>query len=100
MRDDFEVSLPEIDALVELAAAEPEVFGARLTGGGFGGAVVIARAARMPAREPASRIAEAYRSGREPGGSRPRAGRRCPGGLNGAGLGHAAAARRVAGREP
>jgi galactokinase len=39
-RDDFEVSVPEIDLLVELASAEPEVFGARLTGGGFGGSIV------------------------------------------------------------
>jgi galactokinase len=41
MRDDFEVSLPEIDHLVEIARAAPGVLGARLTGGGFGGAVVI-----------------------------------------------------------
>lgn len=41
MRDDFEVSLPEIDHLVQLAADDPDTFGARLTGGGFGGAVVI-----------------------------------------------------------
>jgi len=41
MRDDFEVSLPEIDRLVQLAADDPDAFGARLTGGGFGGAVVI-----------------------------------------------------------
>ena len=37
MRDDFEVSVPEVDALVAEAAATPGVFGARLTGGGFGG---------------------------------------------------------------
>ena len=40
MRDDFEVSVPEVDRLVALARAEPDVFGARLTGGGFGGAIV------------------------------------------------------------
>ncbi|WP_437284389.1 galactokinase [Sorangium sp. So ce406] len=40
MRDDFEVSVPEIDALVESARAQPDVFGARLTGGGFGGSIV------------------------------------------------------------
>ena len=40
MRDDYEVSIPPIDALVELALAHPEVYGARLTGGGFGGAIV------------------------------------------------------------
>ncbi|MGK3987678.1 galactokinase [Sorangium sp. So ce136] len=40
MRDDFEVSVPEVDALVESARAQPDVFGARLTGGGFGGSIV------------------------------------------------------------
>lgn len=39
-RADFEVSVPEVDVLIERARARPEVFGARLTGGGFGGAVV------------------------------------------------------------
>ena len=44
-RDDFEVSTPEIDVLVALARAQPEVLGARLTGGGFGGSIVaLARA--------------------------------------------------------
>ena len=41
MRDDFEVSVPEVDLLVELAAADPHVYGARMTGGGFGGSVVM-----------------------------------------------------------
>jgi galactokinase len=41
MRDDYEVSIPEIDLLVELAGAIPDVYGARLTGGGFGGSVVL-----------------------------------------------------------
>ena len=41
MRDDFEISLPEIDRLVDIAAGDADVFGARLTGGGFGGAVVM-----------------------------------------------------------
>jgi len=41
LRDDYEVSTPEIDLLVEAARAEPDVLGARLTGGGFGGAVVV-----------------------------------------------------------
>jgi galactokinase len=38
---DFEVSTPEVDQLVELATQDSDVYGARLTGGGFGGAVVI-----------------------------------------------------------
>ena len=49
LRHDFEVSAPELDAIVEIAAAigeEGGVFGARMTGGGFGGcAVVLMRAA-------------------------------------------------------
>ena len=40
MRDDFDVSIPAIDALVEQAARVQGVYGARLTGGGFGGAIV------------------------------------------------------------
>ncbi|MBF0209105.1 MAG: hypothetical protein HQK53_19780, partial [Oligoflexia bacterium] len=41
MRDDYEVSVAEIDRLVEIARAEPHVYGARLTGGGFGGSIVV-----------------------------------------------------------
>jgi len=40
MRDDYEISLPEIDSLVERAMASDGCYGARLTGAGFGGAVV------------------------------------------------------------
>jgi galactokinase len=40
-RDDYEVSVPQIDLLVELAREEPDVLGARLTGGGFGGSVLM-----------------------------------------------------------
>ena len=41
MRDDFEITLPAIDRLVSiLADAIGEAGGARMTGGGFGGAVV------------------------------------------------------------
>jgi galactokinase len=39
-RDDFEASCPEIDLLVSLAEKQPGCFGARLTGGGFGGCTV------------------------------------------------------------
>jgi galactokinase len=41
LRDDFEVSVPQVDAIVAAARAHSDVFGARLTGGGFGGSVVI-----------------------------------------------------------
>ena len=40
MRDDYAVSVPEVDLLVELCQALPSVYGARLTGGGFGGSIV------------------------------------------------------------
>jgi galactokinase len=40
LRDDYEVSTPALDALVERLLAVPGVWGARLTGAGFGGAVV------------------------------------------------------------
>ena len=39
LRDDFEVTTPELDRLVELAYANGAV-AARMTGGGFGGAIV------------------------------------------------------------
>jgi galactokinase len=39
-RDDFEASCAEIDILVDLADKQPGCFGARLTGGGFGGCTV------------------------------------------------------------
>ncbi len=39
-RDDFAASSPEIDKLVEIAGALPGCFGARITGGGFGGCTV------------------------------------------------------------
>jgi galactokinase len=41
MKDDYDVSEPEIDLIVELARNTPHIHGARLTGGGFGGSVVM-----------------------------------------------------------
>lgn len=40
LRDDFDVSTPLLDVLVTRLAATPGVFGARLTGAGFGGCAV------------------------------------------------------------
>ena len=59
LRDDFEVSLPAIDRLVELARAQPQVLGARLTGGGFGGAVLVLTLSHEPL-EQAEHIAQLY----------------------------------------
>jgi galactokinase len=59
MRDDYAITTPEIDALVALGQADPGIFGARMTGGGFGGAVVmLARAGA--GRDAADRIVRAY----------------------------------------
>ncbi len=40
MRDDYEISCAEIDFLVEAARGIPGCYGARMTGGGFGGCTV------------------------------------------------------------
>lgn len=44
---DYEVSCPELDAIVRIAAELPGVIGCRMAGGGFGGSVVaLAKNAR------------------------------------------------------
>jgi galactokinase len=59
MRDDYETSTPEVDALVAIAQQHADIYGARLTGGGFGGAVVmLARAGR--GRAAATSIRDEY----------------------------------------
>ena len=59
LRDDYEVSVPGLDRLVGLLVARPEVFGARLTGAGFGGAcVALVRAGQAAAAGRA--VASAY----------------------------------------
>ena len=64
LRDDLEVSIPELDLLVELALAAGAV-AARITGGGFGGAIV-ALVERERADELSDSVAESYleRTGR------------------------------------
>jgi galactokinase len=45
LRDDFATSTPVMDDAVSALSATPGVYGARMTGGGFGGCVVaLARA--------------------------------------------------------
>jgi galactokinase len=49
LRDDYEVSCPELDAAVEVAENVPGVYGARMTGGGFGGsAIALTEEASIP----------------------------------------------------
>ena len=57
LRTDYEVSCEELDIMVEIARSLPEVLGARMTGGGFGGCTVnLVRPDRVPAfREEISR---------------------------------------------
>jgi galactokinase len=59
LRDDYAVSVPAVDRLVAIAQAEPGIHGARLTGGGFGGAI-IALADVDRAGAAAAAIADAY----------------------------------------
>ena len=40
LRDDYQVSIPELDVLVEAAQRVPGCYGSRLTGAGFGGCTV------------------------------------------------------------
>ena len=56
LRDDYAVSVPELDALVEIAQTVPGVFGARMTGGGFGGCIVAL--AKAEAVEPLTNAIE------------------------------------------
>jgi galactokinase len=63
LRDDYEVSTPELDRLVEILRRDPEMKGARLVGGGFGGSV-IALTRRGSGRAVADRALAAYGAGR------------------------------------
>jgi galactokinase len=55
----FENSTSELDFLVDRLAAHPRVFGARLTGGGFGGAVLAMTDATF-SQSDADAVAAAY----------------------------------------
>jgi len=58
-RVDFENSTPELDFLVDHLAEAPGVYGARLTGGGFGGAVMAVTDGSFT-EEGAAKILQAY----------------------------------------
>ena len=64
MRDDFDASTPAIERLVAIARAESDVFGARLTGGGFGGSIVALVARGAGARVAAAIVARYAASAR------------------------------------
>lgn len=55
----FENSTPELDFLVDTLVGIPEVYGSRLTGGGFGGAVMAMTSDRFGETH-AARVADAY----------------------------------------
>jgi galactokinase len=55
----FENSTPALDFLVDTLTARPEVFGARLTGGGFGGAVMALTSPRFD-MDAAAAVTAAY----------------------------------------
>jgi galactokinase len=59
LRDDMEVSVPEVDTLAAIAQQTPGVYGARMMGGGFGGSV-IALAATRKAENTLTAIRTAY----------------------------------------
>ncbi len=68
LRDDYEVSCAELDTLVSAAGGCDGVYGARMTGGGFGGcAIILAR--RAAAATVAATVASHYQAAY---------GRRCP----------------------
>jgi galactokinase len=70
LRDDYEVSSPELDALAGIAWKQPGVLGARMTGAGFGGCTVnlvrrestgnLVRALQANYRQPLGRPPEVY----------------------------------------
>jgi galactokinase len=67
LRDDYQVSCPELDLMVDLAAKQTGIYGSRMTGGGFGGCTVNL-VSRASAPEFKRRIAAEYHAatGRHP----------------------------------
>jgi galactokinase len=68
LRDDYEVSCDELDVMVDSVTALDGVFGARMTGGGFGGCVVALVEASRATGELCDTIRDRYESstGRRP----------------------------------
>jgi galactokinase len=61
LSNDYEVSCPELDFLVDSVRKEPNVIGARMMGGGFGGCS-INLIEKGTEKELISKVTEAYRS--------------------------------------
>jgi galactokinase len=59
LRNDYVVSCPELDLMVDIATKQPGVYGARMTGGGFGGCT-INLVSRPDVAEFKRRVASAY----------------------------------------
>ncbi len=57
LKNEYEVSCPELDAIVDICAEEDEVYGARMTGAGFGGCAVC-----LVSADHAERVAERLRT--------------------------------------
>jgi len=67
MRDWFEITTPEIDALVEIQQKTPGCLGARMTGGGFGGCTVaLVKEEAVPAVVAAIQTQYPARTGKTP----------------------------------
>jgi galactokinase len=67
LRDDYEVSTPELDFLVEESLKVKGVYGARMTGGGFGGCIVaLAQPRAVEALTEQLKNAYAAKFGKEP----------------------------------
>jgi galactokinase len=67
LRDDYQVSCAELDVAADVAADEPGVYGARMTGGGFGGCTVtLVEESAVPRVEAAIKAAFRSRGFREP----------------------------------
>ena len=58
LRDDYEVSCDELDLMVQLGESVPGVYGARMTGGGFGGCTI-----NLAQAEAVERVKEVVSSG-------------------------------------
>ena len=67
LRNDYEVSSPELDLMVEIAAGQEGVYGSRMTGGGFGGCTInLVREDAVPRLTRTIVEAYAQKTGRRP----------------------------------